>query len=154
MRIRLSLMASLYETDYHRWTEKTAELLRSGRVQDVNLSEVAEEIESLGNSERRALTNHLVVLITHILKWEHQPSQRSGSWRGSIREQQRRIVLLVGKMPSLAPLLPGSITDAYPIAVAVASAETHIEEDSFPAICPYTWEQLRDYTPAPETGCS
>jgi len=58
-------MPELYETDYFAWTKNTAAALRDGRVCDINLSEVAEEIEDLGKSERRAFESALSQLFLH-----------------------------------------------------------------------------------------
>ena len=33
----------------------------------------------------------LATLLVHLLKWRYQPDQRSGSWRGTILEQQREL---------------------------------------------------------------
>jgi hypothetical protein len=52
-------MPKLYESDYFAWTKNTAAALRDGRVRDVDLAEVAEEIEDLGKSERRAFESAL-----------------------------------------------------------------------------------------------
>jgi hypothetical protein len=136
---------SLYETDYHQWALDTAAALRSRRIDEVDLDNVAEEIEDLGRSERHKLTNFLVVLITHILKWEHQPALRTRSWQGSIRESQKRLNLVLEQNPSLKPLIDKAISDAYSIAVTVAATETQIAEEVFPAECPYAWSELISY---------
>jgi hypothetical protein len=61
-------MPRLYETDYFAWTKNTAAALRDGRVRDVDLAEVAEEIEDLGKSERCAFESVLCQLF--LLKLE------------------------------------------------------------------------------------
>jgi Domain of unknown function DUF29 len=136
---------ALYESDYHQWALDTAAALRSRRIDEVDLDNVAEEIEDLGRSERHKLTNFLVVLITHILKWEHQPVLRTRSWQGSIRESQKRLNLVLEQNPSLKPMIHKAISDAYSIAVTVAATETQIPEEVFPAECPYAWGELISY---------
>ncbi len=61
---------SLYETDYFQWTQRVAGALRAGVVDGLDLSEIAEEIEDLGKSERRALESSLSQLLLHLLKWD------------------------------------------------------------------------------------
>jgi len=37
--------ADLYDRDFHEWTIRNAELLRSGRAADADLAQIAEEID-------------------------------------------------------------------------------------------------------------
>ena len=70
-----------YETDFYLWTQQQAALLRQGpfnRV-DLDLANIAEEIESMGKSDRRAIESHLFVILLHLLKWQFQPSRRGKS---------------------------------------------------------------------------
>ena len=53
-----------------------ATLLREGQLSRADIENIAEEIESMGKSERRELVNRLTVLLTHLLKWLYQPSRR------------------------------------------------------------------------------
>lgn len=132
---------TLYDCDFHAWAIEQARRARAG--EPIDAENVAEELESLGKSQRRELESRLIVLIAHRLKWEFQPHKRSGSWRATIEEQQRRIERHLDENPSLRPLAPGTATYVYPIAVleAVREAEDKVEAD-FPARCPYTFEDL------------
>lgn len=132
--------SSLYQTDFRAWAIGQAEAVRLGA--EIDSEHVAEELESLGNSQEQQLTNRLAVVIAHLLKWEHQADKRSRSWRGTILEQRKRIDLLLRKNPSLKSVLSGAMDDAYAIAVTFASSETGIVEDDFPGTNPYSLEQL------------
>jgi hypothetical protein len=132
--------ADLYERDFHAWAFEQAAKVRAGEPLDVE--NVAEELESLGKSQRQQLVNRLAILITHRLKWEFQPSQRSNSWRATMREQRRRIGMHLRDNPSLKPLLSQAIADAHSVAVTYASQETGIVEQEFPEKCPYSFEDL------------
>jgi hypothetical protein len=77
---------SLYEVDYLRWIETTVERLRVRDYSSVDWENLIEEIEDMGRSERRSLESNLVVVLTHLLKWQFQPKFRSGSWKGSIAD--------------------------------------------------------------------
>ena len=70
-------MAADYATDFYGWATDTAAKIRSGRLSEVDLEHVAEEIDSLGKSEQLQLSNRLVILIAHMLKWEFHPASRS-----------------------------------------------------------------------------
>jgi len=60
-------------TDYVAWTEETARKVRERRFDEIDLAVVAEEIESLGSSERGEVDNRLTQLLLHLLKWNYQP---------------------------------------------------------------------------------
>jgi hypothetical protein len=42
----------------------------------------------MGKRDRRELESHLRILLAFLLKWQYQPTYRSGSWRASIIEQR------------------------------------------------------------------
>jgi len=137
-------MPKLYETDYFAWTKSTAAALRDGRVCDVDLAEVAEEIEDLGKSERRAFESALSQLFLHQLKWDFQPNLRGRSREVSIQKQVRGLRRLLDDNPSFAPLLekPDFIAEAYGDAVLDAVAETGLDESVFPPQCPYNIAEM------------
>jgi hypothetical protein len=126
-----------YDKDLHAWAVEQAALLRAGRLQEVDVENVAEEIESLGRSERRELVNRLSVLLAHLLKWRYQPDRRGKSWRATIVEQRRRVSQLLHENPSLKPSIGESVELAYETAVAEAVAETDLDFDAFPARNPW-----------------
>jgi ribosomal protein L29 len=142
----MSALSELYKTDFHAWTLKAAELLRQGQFDQLNIEELAEELEDLGDKERKEVGNRLVVLLAHLLKWQFQPNHRSSSWRGSIIEQRKQIARQLKFNPSVKPHFAAAIADAYPDAVDVAADETGLSEQAFPAQCPYTQEQILDKT--------
>ena len=54
--------ATLYDTDFYAWANEQAALLRAGRLSEADIENIAEEIESMGRSEKRELINRLTVL--------------------------------------------------------------------------------------------
>ena len=132
-------MPKLYESDYFAWTQITAAALRDGRVRDIDLAEVAEEIEDLGKSERRAFESALSRLFLHKLKWDYQPNLRGRSWEVSIQKQIRTLRKILRENPRFEPLLEQSdfIAEAYGDTVLDAMAETGLDASTFPPECPY-----------------
>ncbi|WP_428391241.1 DUF29 domain-containing protein [Lichenicoccus sp.] len=128
-----------YDGDLAAWADEQAALIRAGRFERLDLEHIAEEIESVGISERREITSRLAVLLTHLLKWQHQPDRRGASWDRTLREQRKRIERRLQKMPSLRPMLtdPDWIDEAWGDAVTAAVAETGIELAAFPEVCPW-----------------
>jgi len=105
-----------YEKDYYGWALQQATLLRTGKLSGLDVHHLAEEIESMGRSERRQLTNRLEVLLLHLLKWRYQPYRREidgNSWLRSIGEQRRKIPKLLRDNPSLQNLIADCLADAY-----------------------------------------
>jgi hypothetical protein len=140
----VNLSKSLYEQDFAQWTAQTAELIRAGQFEQVNWEQVAEEIESLGRSDRRELKSRLEVLLQHLLKWQFQPNRRSSSWQRTIDEQRNRITDLLLDSPSLKSSLSEMLVESYCRGWKAASLETGIPIENFPADCPYELEQILD----------
>jgi hypothetical protein len=141
---------SLYERDFYAWANEQAALLRAGRLAEADLENIAEEIESMGRSEKRELVSRLKVLLIHLLKWRFQPTRRGNSWRLSIEEQRREVADHLADNPSLQAKLPDALASAYTTAVLAAARETGLDRNTFPSACPWTYEQIMDAAFWPE----
>jgi hypothetical protein len=133
---------SLYEMDFVRWAETTAEQLRTQNYACVDWANLIEEIEDMSRRERKSLKSNLIVILLHLLKWQYQPENRSGSWRGSIREHRRRVKDDLKDSPSLVPYLQEVWAECYMNAREQAADETGLLIETFPVNCPYTTEQV------------
>ena len=137
----------MYSTDFNQWAIDQAAAIRDGRWRDLDVQNLAEEVESMGNQERRELANRLAVLVGHLLKWQYQPSNRGASWQVTIRAQRKAIEKLLQRNPSLKPyLVKEALEDAYPDALVLAVAG--LEE--FPDECPYAIDRVLDETFLPD----
>jgi len=136
--------ATGYEVDFYAWANEQAALLRAGRLGTADIDNIAEELESMGRSEKRELISRLTVLLTHLLKWQFQPGQQSRSWWATIRIQRRDLARHLKDNPSLRGRLDDAIDDAYGNAQIEAMAQTNLPESIFPATCPWPWEQIMD----------
>lgn len=133
-----------YEQDFYAWAIRNAELLRQGRLSEVDAANIAEELEDMGRSSRRALSSRLEVLLAHLLKWSVQRDLRAihlNSWRATIKEQRRMVAGLLVENPSFKQDLLKVFRDSYEGAVNKAVAETNLPESTFPIECPFTLEQ-------------
>jgi len=74
-----------YEQDFYGWTQEQAALLRAGRLTDLDIENLIEEVETMGRSEKRELESRLTVLLLHLLKWKYQPNRRGRSWNLTIK---------------------------------------------------------------------
>ncbi|MEO1094071.1 MAG: DUF29 domain-containing protein [Cyanobacteria bacterium J06638_28] len=136
--------ANLYETDYMQWLIATVNQLRHQEYAHVDWDNLIEEIEDMGKRERRSLKSNLVILLLHLLKWHYQPTQRTGSWAGSIVEHRRRIHEALKDSPSLAPYLADVLAEAYQDARKQAGAETMLPDETFPQACEFELAQVMD----------
>jgi len=119
----------LYEQDFYNWIEQTVDLLKKGRLFEVNTEILIDELESMAKRDRRELLSRLVILLAHLLKWQYQPSHRSNSWHSSIVEQRYQIKKQLEDSPSLKNQLATFLIKAYLDAVKLAQAETGMAVD-------------------------
>jgi hypothetical protein len=140
----MSAKSALYDQDFYAWSREQAELLRAGNLREADIAHIAEEIESMGRTEKRELVSRLAVLLLHLLKWRYQASKRGASWEASIRVQRNRLADHLDDNPSLRPLLPDAIKAAYRDAVLDTIAETGLASATFLAGCPWTAEEVLD----------
>jgi hypothetical protein len=96
----------VYEQDFYAWTQEQARVLRNGAFAQLDIPNLVEEVESMGRSEKRDLTNRLTVLLAHLLKWQHQPNLRSRSWELAMAEQREQVDEVLDENPSLRVQLP------------------------------------------------
>lgn len=137
-------MRVTYDQDLYTWSREQAALLRARRFDQIDLEHIIEELEDMGKSERRALESYLETLLTHLLKWCHQPGCRSRSWRLTILEQRKRLDKHLRENPGLKGRLAESIADAYDFARTGAERETGLPASTFPAQCPWPFETFTD----------
>jgi hypothetical protein len=137
---------TLYETDFYAWTQQQAALLRKGSVHDLDLTNLAEEVDDLGISQYTAVSSDLYQVLLHLLKWQYQPDLRvdSHSWQDSIVEHRDRIERLCTRMPSLRRQLPVMLEDEYPRARRRARYQTGLPLATFPLVCPWPLAQVLD----------
>lgn len=118
--------AQLYEEDFVRWTERQSSALREAAAAGANLpldwENLAEEIESLGASQRRELRSRIAGILEHLLKLEHSPANdaRRG-WIESIAHHRSEIELLLNDSPSLRREVPRIITETAPRAARLTT---------------------------------
>src|SRR5947209_2093667 len=118
--------AQLYEEDFVRWTEQQSNALRHAARAGTNLpldwENLAEEIESLGRSQRHELRSRIAVIIEHLLKLEHSPAvdPRRG-WMDTIGRERLNIEDLLDNSPSLRAQLGPMIEQLKPRVARLAA---------------------------------
>jgi hypothetical protein len=136
-----------YDIDFYAWTQTQATALRAREWKTLDIDNLAEEIESLGRSDRRAITHQLERVLIHLLKWAYQPHQRTRygrSWRRSIYQARHAIADLIDESPSLRDYPAQHVGRAYRRARQHAEIETSLPLATFPEACPWPIEQVLD----------
>ena len=137
----LETLPTLHDLDETAWLEAMAELAREGRGDELDLPNLAEYLGDRALRDRREVESRLVVLMAHLLKWEHQPEHRSRSWRCTVIEQRQELRRLAGR-GVLRAHAEEVLAEVYAEAVERASAETGLASEAFPNRVPYALDSL------------
>jgi Domain of unknown function DUF29 len=134
----------LYERDFCLWVEEQSRLLKEGRLEELDLTNLIDEVEDLAISRKHAVTSNLVVVLRHLLKHQFQPRRRSRSWLASIAEHRRRLRKEFQHSPSLHGYARDQFQECYQDARRQALIDTGLAENSIPHAPIYTLEQTLD----------
>jgi len=144
-----------YEQDYHAWLAAEARALRERRVNEIDTFNLAEELEDMARSVKKAVRSQLARLMAHLLKWsiekdfrERNPSA-ANRWLASIRNARDEIKDDLAESPSLRTYLPGIFDKAYKAAINGAIEDTGLAESAFPPRCPWSLDDVlrEDFLP-------
>ena len=141
---------TLYEQDYYSWLETTINQLQYRRFDEVDLKNLLEELEDMGRSQKKAVQSNGTILLMHLLKYKYQPQKRSRSWRSSIVEHRRRLIVQLEDSPSLKRYFQDIFGKCYQDACRDAATETGLPYDTFPTDSPFTPEDTLDPDYLPE----
>jgi len=109
-----------YDTDTLLWSERQAALLRriaAGEQvnEQVDWENVAEEIDSVGRSQRIALASHVRVVLEHLMKLEASPAiEPRRGWEETVRRARLDIKDLLEDSPSLRRTVDAVIARQLP----------------------------------------
>lgn len=145
IRTPLSL-AALYETDETAWLEAMAQLAAELRLEEMDHANLSEYLTDMARRDRREVYSRLVLLLTHLLKWQFQAEHRTGSWRVTIRTQRRDLAMLL-ESGTLRNHADGVLAKAHDEARKDAALETGLSIETFPAQCPWTVTDLLEQEP-------
>jgi len=137
--------SDLYDRDFYAWTQDQAARLRAWPEHlwpnGLDLGNLAEEIDSLGKSDRRAVESLLRQLLLHLLKFSlvRAEAPRPG-WRREVVEFRARLARLLADSPSLAARAPEIAAEEWATVRRAALAELApdgIRADQVPSDLPY-----------------
>jgi hypothetical protein len=135
---------NLYDQDFYAWTQEQAKLIKDNLLGKLDLIHLQEELISMGASEKRELGHRLEKLLMHLLKWKYQPNLQCRSWRLTVKEQRKKLLMHLKDNPSLknTETFTERFSAAYDTAVLKAAQETGLDEDIFPEECEWSITEI------------
>jgi hypothetical protein len=141
------LRSPIHEQDFLLWTEEQAGLLRAGRIDELDIANILEEIEDMGREQKMAPQSLIRMILIHLLKLNLSCAQDPKAKRiEELLEFRVQAKSRLDDTPSLAHDADELFHKAWPQArrIAQKSFELHNEAVDLPAVCPYTLEQVLD----------
>ena len=131
-----------YKDDLYFWALEQAELLRSGRLDLLDIPNLADEIRASVHCLADKLRSELSRILQHLLKWDFQEETRTRSWALSVGEHRRRVARHLIRAPGVRSVLSEVLEDAYSNGRWHALNETGLPRKAIPVTCPYTWDEI------------
>lgn len=142
--------------DFLGWIEEQSALLRAGRIGELDLEQIAEELEEMGKEQQLALQSLMRQILLHLLKLQLSPADSPRTkWTEEVIEFRDQAQARIEATPSLKHYAPELFAKAWPQARRAArkSFELYGESVDVPEICPYSIEQVLDPDYFPVTAC-
>ncbi|WP_257291507.1 DUF29 domain-containing protein [Endozoicomonas sp. ONNA1] len=142
---------NLYDSDYYSWTCQQAKLLKEGKLNELDIENLIEEVETMGKSQYRTLKSCIEQLLLHLLKWRMQSQKKNDlhdmelwyrSWKTSIVKQRLDIKDELDENQTLINKLDDIIPIAYGRARLLAAKAMDCNIKDFPDTCPWTFDQI------------
>ena len=148
---KLTRAQSLYDRDFFAWTQHQAELLRRAAAReptsDLDFDNLAEEIESLGKRDRRALASQIARIAEHLLKLQYARDEESRpGWENSVDAHRSKARRILADSPGLKGHLATLVSESYEDGrrVAARSLRNELDPALLPQACPYSIDQILD----------
>ena len=134
---------NLYETDAYLWYTENARLLKEKKLDEIDIDNIVEELESMGRHEQDRIQSALTILFLHLLKLKYQSDYEDGprSWKLSVIEHRDRAIDYLETNPSLKGHMTDIVARAYKYARTKAAKETGLSLKTFPEKMPFTLKQ-------------
>ena len=134
----------LYDQDFFLWTQEQAAALRRAKNSNLALDweNLAEEIESLGKSDRRELRSQIRRILRHLFKLSVSAAdQPRGGWRSTINDGRGEIEDVLRDSPSLRREVEALVAEEAGLAAKFAAAD--LEQHGEPADA--VWAQFEKW---------
>ena len=135
-------LKTLYEIDDSLWLEETIELLKAKNFEALDLENLIEELEDLGNEKKFRVASLLEQIIRHFLLlqfWTNEREYNQDHWELEIVNFQIQLKRYL--TTNLRNYLQNELTNIYEDAVFFVRKKTK-NQVNFPDTCPYSLEEL------------
>ena len=133
--------SELYDQDFFLWTQEQAAALRKAKQSNLPLDweNLAEEIESLGKSDRRELRSQIRRILRHLFKLEaSSAAEPRAGWRSTINDGRSDIEDVLRDSPSLRRDVESFVSEEARLAAKFAAADLEQHGEPVDAI----WARL------------
>jgi len=140
-------LVSLYDRDYQLWLEHTIAQLKVRDFTNLDLENLIEEIESLGKSDKRAISSYLMQLCEHLLKLKYWEAERERCFRGwdlEVANFRLQIQVILKDSPSLKQYLDENFLTEYSNARKLFLKASKLNPSLVPEVLDFTLEQALD----------
>ena len=137
-------LKTLYEIDDSLWLEETIELLKAKNFDALDLENLIEELEDLGNEKKFRVASFLQQIIRHCLLlqfWTSERKYNQAHWQAEIVSFQYQLKRYL--TTNLRKYLEQEFEQIYFESVRYVRQKTD-NKVNFPDICPYSLEELLD----------
>ena len=137
-------LKTLYEIDDSLWLEETIELLKAKNFEALDLENLIEELEDLGNEKKFRVASFLQQIIRHCLLlqfWTREREYNQAHWRSEIINFKDEINTYL--TTNLRNYLEHNLATIYEKALRYLRQKTD-NKVNFPDTCPYSLEELLD----------
>ncbi len=149
-------LKKLYDEDFVLWLDKTTEQIRQGNLNQLDWEHLLEELESLGNEQRRKVESYLLRLMIHLLLYQYWLTERDGCGKRWEKEIDNFRIELDSLFESKTLYNYGldKIDFIYRKAREKVIQKSKLSSDVFPKICPFSMKQLLDFGFLPDASDS
>jgi hypothetical protein len=137
-------LKTLYEIDDSLWLEETIELLKAKNFEALDLENLIEELEDLGNEKKFRVAGFLQQIIRHCLLlqfWTRERDYNQAHWQAELVNFQYQLKRYL--TTNLRKYLEQEFEQIYFESVQYVRKKTD-NKVKFPDICPYSLAELLD----------
>lgn len=133
-----------YDSDIVLWSERQAELLRRRASNEIDWTNIAEEIEDVGNEQRHAAESLLINIMQHRLQIAAWPTALAAShWQHEIDGWQVQVERRLRRSPKLRADMCAGLAELYQDAIRSMYREVDgVPRPPMPEACPWTLAEL------------
>lgn len=144
------MKTNLYDTDFALWLEKQAIALKNRDINSLDWDNLVEEIESLGNHDKREINSLTYRLLSHLLFYCYWTDNRElylNGWETEIDNFRNDLLALLESKTYYNYFL-NQLETNYTKALKMANKKVGRSKlytlPSFPQNCPFTIEEILD----------